>query len=292
MELQFLTGDADAATRHGQQALELFRALGDHWGTSAVQYHHGLALHRAGRLDAALAVHEAALAQGRMGLTNTVPYVLADMGHIAVKLGDTDRAAQHFAEALDVARRLVAEGNAPASLGEGDLALELGDPAAATRHYTAALNLLTGQGAPEWEAAALNGLGTVAALNGDLDMAETHHRSALQAAARSPASGARAGAAALEGLAYTAAARGDGVRAGNLLGTAARWRQWIHQPAWRTELRVIDRATTLARAVLGDHAYDQAYGRGLEPPPGTVVDLQQSVEQQLTTWLREPAQHA
>ena len=67
MELQFLTGDADAATRHGGQALELFRALDDHWGVSAVQYHHGLALHRAGRLEAALAVHEAALAQGRWG---------------------------------------------------------------------------------------------------------------------------------------------------------------------------------------------------------------------------------
>jgi predicted ATPase/DNA-binding SARP family transcriptional activator len=291
MELQFLTGDADSATRHGRQALELYRALGDHWGTSAVQYHHGLALHRAGRLDAALAVHESALAQGRMGLTNTVPYVLADMGHIAVQLGDSDRAAQHFAEAREVARRLGAEGNAPAALGEGDLARERGDPAAATRHYNAALSLLAGQGAPEWEAAALNGLGFVAAVTADLDSAEGHHRSALQAAARSPAAGARAGAAALEGLADTAAARGDAGRAANLLGTAARWRQWKHQPAWRTEQQVIDRATTRARGLLGDHAYDQAYGRGLEPPPGTVVDLQQSVEQQLATWLRAPVQH-
>jgi predicted ATPase/DNA-binding SARP family transcriptional activator len=288
MELQFLTGDADAATRHGRQALELYRALDDHWGTSAVAYHHGLALHRAGRLDAALGVHEAALAQGRMGLTNTVPYVLADMGHIALQLGDSDRAAQHFVEARDAARRLGAEGNAPASIGEGDLARERGDPPAATRHYRAALRLLAGQGAPESEAAALNGLGLVAARSADLDSAEDHHRAALRAAARSPASGARAAAAALEGLAQAAAGRGDAGRAANLLGTAARWRQWRHQPAGRTELQVIDRATTQARAALGDQAFDEAYARGLEPPPGTVVDLQQSAQQQLSAWLREP----
>jgi hypothetical protein len=92
----------------------------------------------------------------------------------------------------------------------------------------------------------------------------------------------------LEGLAHAAAGRGDAGRAANLLGTAARWRQWRHQPAWRTELPVIDRATSQARSVLGDDAYDQEYARGLEPPPGTVVDLHQSVQLQLTAWLREP----
>ena len=45
-------------------------------------------------------------------LTNTVPYVLADMGHIALQLGDLDRAAQHLAEAHVVARQLGADGSA------------------------------------------------------------------------------------------------------------------------------------------------------------------------------------
>jgi hypothetical protein len=72
MELQFLVGDPDTATEQGAQALAGFRELDDHWGVSAVQYHHGLALHRASRLIEALAVHEVALSQGRRATTNTV----------------------------------------------------------------------------------------------------------------------------------------------------------------------------------------------------------------------------
>jgi tetratricopeptide (TPR) repeat protein len=261
----------------------------DHWGISAVQYHHGLALHRAGRLDAALAVHEAALAEGRRGLTNTVPYALADLGHIALQLGDHDRAAQHFTEATTVARRLGGEGSPAAALGQGHLARERGDLDTAARHYQTALHLLAGRGTPEWEAAAHNGLGFIAGLVGDLPTAEAHHRAAWQAAARAPAAGARAAATALEGLACTAATRGDATLAAALLGTAARWRHRHHQPALRTEAADITRAADRARDLLGQTDFAQAYARGLEPPPDAVVDLQQPVEAQLAAWLRQPA---
>ena len=254
-----------------------------------MQYHHGLALHRAGRLQAALAVHEAALAQGRRGTTNTVPYVLADMGHIALQLGELDRAAQHLAEADVVARQLGADGSAVAAIGEGHLARDRGDPTAAQQHYDTALRLLAAGSTPEWEAAAHNGLGFLAALAGDLDTAESHHRAAWQAAARAPAAGARAGATALEGLAGTAAARGDGTRAANLLGTAARWRELRHQPALRTERHDIDRAAAPARDLLGAAGY-KAYTRGLPLPPDAVVDLRQPAHPQLAAWLREPVQ--
>ena len=53
MELQFLVGDPDTATAHGTNALAGFRELDDHWGVSAVQYHHGLALPLLGFLRAA-----------------------------------------------------------------------------------------------------------------------------------------------------------------------------------------------------------------------------------------------
>jgi tetratricopeptide (TPR) repeat protein len=248
MELQFLTGDPDAATAHGSQALQLFQALDDHWGVSAVQYHHGLALHRAGRLHAALAVHEAALVRGRRGLTNTVPYVLADLGHIALELGDPDLATRHFGESHLVARQLGGDGSAAAALGEGHVARDRGDLRAAARHYRESQRLLFAQATPEWEAAALNGLGFTAALRGDLDAADACHRSARQAAAHAPGAGARAGATALEGLAVVACGRGDGERAAELLGAAARWRQRAHQPALRREQHDVDRAT--ARALL------------------------------------------
>ena len=271
------------------QALAGFRELDDHWGVSAVQYHHGLALHRAGRLQEALAVHEAALTQGRRGTTNTVPYVLADMGHIALQLGDLDRAAQHLAEAGVVARQLGADANPVGLIGEGHLARERGDPAAAARSYQAALRLLAAGATPEWEAAAHNGLGFLAAHAEDLDAADAHHRAAWQAAARAPAAGARAGATALEGLAGVAVARGDGTRAAHLLGTAARWRQLRHQPALRTERRDVDRAAAAARDLLGEPAYTQAHAHGLQLPPDAIVDLHRPAHAQLAAWLAEPA---
>ena len=288
MELHFLTGHTDTATGYAEHALGLFRALQDHWGISAIQYHHALALHGAGRLEEALSVHEAALAEGRIGLTNTVQYALADMGHIALQLADLDRATQHFAEAHDVARQLGAEASARAAVGEGHLARHRANLEAAIERYQTALRLLTGQGTPEWEAATLTGLGFAAELTGDLDTAEAYHRSAWQAAAQAVPAGARAGATALEGLACVAVTRGSAHRAANLLGTAARWRQWHHQPALRTEQHDINRAAAAAADILGEDSYRTAYTHGLQPPPGAVVDLQHPVERQLAAWLAAP----
>jgi predicted ATPase/DNA-binding SARP family transcriptional activator len=286
-ELYFLTGDADAATGCSQQALGLFRALEDHWGVSAVHYHRGLALHRAGRLRAALSAHEAVLAEGRRGRAKAVQYALADMGHIALALADLDRAAQHFAAARVAAAQSGAEGNALASLGEGHLAREHGNLATAAQHYQKALRLLADRATPEWEAAALVGLGFVAELSGNLDAAENYHRRAWQAAAQS-VTAAAAAATALEGLACVAAARGDGGTAANLLGTAARWRRSQHRPSLGIEQHDIDRAAAGARELLGDDAYRVAYARGLQPPADVVVDLQNPVEPRLAAWLREP----
>ena len=221
-----------------------------------------------------------------------MPYVLADMGHIALQLGELDRAAQHLTEAHVVARQLGADGNPVAAIGEGHLARERSDPTAAAQHYEAALRLLAAGSTPEWEAAAHNGLGFLARLAGDLDTAESRHRAAWQAAARAPAVGARAGATALEGLAGAAAARADGTRAANLLGTAARWRELRHQPALRTERHDIDRAATAARDLIGSAAYEHAYTYGLQLPPDAVVDLRQPAHPQLAAWLREPVRPA
>jgi hypothetical protein len=218
-----------------------------------------------------------------------VPYVLADMGHIALQLGDLNRAAQHLAEAGVIARQLGADANPVALIGEGHLARERDDPAMAERNYQAALRLLAGGATPEWEAAAHNGLGFLAAGADDLDAADAHHRAAWQAAARAPAAGTRAGATALEGLAGVAAARGDGTRAAHLLGTAARWRQLRHQPALRTEHHDIDCAAAAARDLLGESGYAQAHAHGLQLPPDAIVDLHGPAHAQLSAWLSEPA---
>lgn len=270
MELRFLLGAEQEATRHAEQALALFRALGDHWGISAVQYHHGLALHRAGRLDAALRVYEQALAEGQFGLTNTVQYALANLGHVALLLGDTERAERHFGEAHVVARRLGAEGSPLGALGQGHLGREHDDIASARARYTEALHLLDRRATPEWAAAALTGLGFVAELTGDLQDAESHHRAALHDALDAGAAGAGPAAAAVEGLACVAAARGDGEGAASLLGAAARWRERWRRPATRLENKDILRASRRAQELLGKDAYCAAYTAA---PAGLGVEL-------------------
>ena len=102
------------------RALLAFRTLGDQWGESAIQFHLGMALHRAGRLEQALEMYEGALASVRdVGPANTVQYALAGAGHVALLLGDADRAGQLFADSHAIARQLGAVGNPRAAVGEG-----------------------------------------------------------------------------------------------------------------------------------------------------------------------------
>jgi hypothetical protein len=195
-----------------------------------VQLHLGVALHRTGRLPAAYEAYEGALNEGRqVGVTNTVQYALAGMGHIALQDGDEEAADRLFTEAHAVAQTLGAPGNPLAALGQTTAHRHRGDLDTARRLYTWAQLLLTGQDKPDWTASALSGLGHVAELSGDLDTTEFSHRRAWQAARGPAASGPAA--AAREGLACLAAARGRADTAAGLLGAAAHWRTSRHRPA-------------------------------------------------------------
>ncbi|MGK5113017.1 MULTISPECIES: AfsR/SARP family transcriptional regulator [unclassified Geodermatophilus] len=265
LELHAGSGDLTAATAVGHRALLAFRTLGDQWGVSAIQFHLGMALHRAGRLEEALEMYEGALASVRdVGPANTVQYALAGAGHVTLLLGDADRAEQLFAESHAVAHQLGADGNPRAAVGEALLARERGDPAAARERLTVAQQLLAGLTEPEWTAAALVGLGHVAEADGDLDSAEFFHRRAWQTAPGH--------AAALEGLACVAAARGDAEAAARLLGAAVSWRQRRHRPASRLECADAERAEHLARTVVGDAAFDLAFAAGTARPDAVLDD--------------------
>src|SRR4051794_18412596 len=265
LELHAGTGDLDAATAVGHRALLAFRALGDQWGVSAIQFHLGMALHRAGRLEQALEMYEGALDSVRdVGPANTVQYALAGAGHVTLLLGDADQAEQLFAESHAVARQLGADGNPRAAVGEGLLARERGALATARERLTFAQELLAGVTEPEWTAAALIGLGHVAEADGDLDSAEFFHRRAWQTAPGH--------AAALEGLACVAAARGDAEAAARLLGAAASRRQERHRPAGRLERADAERAARSARAALGDSEFNAAYRAGQAEPDAVLDD--------------------
>ncbi|NEM04991.1 BTAD domain-containing putative transcriptional regulator [Geodermatophilus normandii] len=264
LELHAGTGDLPAATAVGHRALLAFRTLGDRWGVSAIQFHLGTALHRAGRLEESLEMYQGALASGEVvGPANTVQYASAGAGHVVLLLGDPDRAAALFTASHAVARQLGAGGNPRAAVGEGLLARQRGDLAAARERFTAAQQLLAGSSEPEWTAAALVGLGHVAEAGGDLDGAASSHRRAWRTAPGY--------AAALEGLACVAAVRGEAADAGRLLGAAASWRQERHRPASRLERADADRAAQRARELLGAEEFDEQYRAGAARPD-TVLD--------------------
>ncbi|MFI1568057.1 BTAD domain-containing putative transcriptional regulator [Streptomyces sp. NPDC020490] len=266
MELRFTLGTFDTATEYAERALSVFTRLGDHWGTSAIQYHLGLALHRAGRPHAALDAYAGALAEGRKtGMANTVQYALANAGLIKLAFADLPGAEQCFEQSHAVARELGADGNPLAAMGQAHLARQREDLDVAQAHYTRVLELLEGQDKPDWTAAALTGLGFVAELSGRLDTAESCHLRAWHVAA--PAGCAAAVAGAMEGLACATAACGDGTRAANLLGAAARWREEHRCPASSLEWQDIERGTDRARALIGDDHYRAAYAAGLAEDP-------------------------
>jgi predicted ATPase/DNA-binding SARP family transcriptional activator len=252
LELHSAVGRLDEATVHGGQALDLFRRLDDHWGVSAVLYHHGLALHRAGRYAESVRVYEEALVEAaRIDQPNTVQYVLANLGYVLALLGDTDAARRRFAESLTIVRRLHATESPLARLGAATLARLDGDLDGARRAYRDALDRVTALETHDWAATATSGLGFVAELSGDLDEAERRHREAWTLALGAGRVGAGAAAAAGEGLAGVAAARGDLPRAAALLAAAARWRVTHGRPASAVERADADRAAARVTAAGG-----------------------------------------
>ncbi len=243
MELHFAAGELESGRITFQQALKLFRELGDHWGISAVQYHLGMALHRAGLLSEALEVYRSALSEGRIGLTNTVQYALANLGHISLLIGDLDGADAYFSSAHAVARELGAEASLLALLGQGHLARMRGRPADAVAHYTAALERLVQTETPDWAANALNGLARLAHEQGDSDTARRRHHEALNLVVEAGTPRHPAAATALEGLAAVAADRGYHRTARRFFDTATSWRTARAWPPSPLELRDLEFVT-------------------------------------------------
>ncbi|MCP9488191.1 MAG: hypothetical protein MSC30_20310, partial [Gaiellaceae bacterium MAG52_C11] len=170
MELHFKAGAFDDATSEGEDALSIFRALDDRWAVTAIPYHLGLALHQAGRLEAALNSYGDALSEARrVGRANTVQYALANMGHVSLLLGDDERAEDHFSEANATAREIGADGNPLACLGQASLGRQRGDLAYARERNAEALRLMNAQGDEDWTSAALAGLGSVPKLTEELE---------------------------------------------------------------------------------------------------------------------------
>jgi predicted ATPase/class 3 adenylate cyclase len=180
------------------------------------------------------------------------------LGVIAARVqGDLERATTYMEESVAQLRAAGEPWLAASYLAQvGAIAQERGDPERATACYEESLAFVQRTGA-EAEGGALGGLADLARLRGDLASAESLGCEQLLIWRRLRAPGYVA--VALENLALTAAAAGEGARAertARLLGAAMALREQVGAP-----LRLPLAADT-ARAALGEEAWAAAFAAG------------------------------
>ncbi|MFB6155386.1 MAG: tetratricopeptide repeat protein [Haloferacaceae archaeon] len=134
-------GDHETATERYEEALALYREVGDRHGESKC---------------------------------------LNNLGTLAYVAGDLGRAETYFEQSLTVDREIGADRNQADTLTNlGVLAKTRGDPERAEARYEEALALYREVGDPRDRADVLVNLGSVALLRGDVDAAETHSKRCL-----------------------------------------------------------------------------------------------------------------
>ncbi|MET7297812.1 BTAD domain-containing putative transcriptional regulator [Embleya sp. NPDC005575] len=222
--LALFIGDAEAAAGPLSAAADGFRAVGDRWGLANVlEPLAKLADWRGDSAGSAELIDEAIALASELGSIEDLIDFLNCRADLDLRAGRTAPARLGFARAEELARRTGAPLKVRMALrGLGDVARLTGDPTAATVLYRQALH-----GDPEaamWyletRSLAWVGLARIAAAEGDRATAHEHYRAALDAALSPPASAVGAAAAVL-GLAESAAHAGDERRAALLLGAAA-----------------------------------------------------------------------
>ncbi|WP_406296947.1 winged helix-turn-helix domain-containing protein [Embleya sp. NBC_00888] len=252
-------GNTEAAGEPLTEAAGLFRALGDRWGLANVlEPLAQLADWHGDPAGAAALIDEAVELAADLGSTEDLVDFLNCRADLDLRAGRLEPARREYARAEELARRAGAPVKVRVALrGLGDVARLTGDPAAATRLYRQAL--YGDAEAPAWyletRSRALGGLGRIAAAEGDTATARERQVAALEAAL-TPSFTAAAAAAAVLGLAETAALLGDGARAGLLLGaaTALRGGSRVDVDASATEAAI--------RAAVDDPGFADACARG------------------------------
>jgi predicted ATPase/DNA-binding SARP family transcriptional activator len=259
-------GDRAGALRRFDHALGLMRDIGDPWAqglchaTRATVHEHAgdYAEARADLLEARRRFEE-------VGSRGFVTVALASLGNLAVLEGDLGEADRLHREAIDeTTNGLVGELQGQVFMsrafshrrrGELDQAAEVLDRALALRRVREMTNGL---------AFASTSRGFVAELQGDADTAERFHLAGLRAAAAGD--DRRAVALVYEGLAGVAVLRGDGVRAGFLLGAADTLRRATGGPLPPGERFDVERIELAAVAAIGTDDFQAALRSGTRAP--------------------------
>ena len=260
-------GDYDQATALFGECLALYRNLGDQVGVAYALYRLALVIREQGQFDQARTLSEEGLAVGRaLQDRRAIATALLSLGDIARDRGDDDETRARCEASLAHFREL----GDPLGIGYslhnlGLAAYRRADLVRARALCEEGLTTLRHLGNASAIAEAQATLARVALAAGDV---ETARALLVDALATASTAGPRwLVASCLEGLAGVAASQGQAGRAAQLAGTAAALREKIGTPLPPFARPDLERAMTMARAVLGETAFAAAReaGRALSP---------------------------
>jgi len=255
--------DLPAARELQEEALAIWRALGDRRGIADASIFLGLVDSDEGDRASARALYGESLAIRRaLGDQWGVSFSLNNLGNVAFEEGDYPAARALYEESLAIRREVGDRLGIGLSLNKlGNVAYEQGDyPAARTLHEES-LAIRRALGDRLGVGISLANLGDVAFAQCDYSSASALHAESL---AVNREVGARSGVAqALEGLASVVSVAGQPERAARVWGKAEGLREELGCPLPPHERSRHERRIVAARARLGDDAaFDLAWNEG------------------------------
>jgi predicted ATPase len=249
---------ADRAMAEMREALDLFRQVGDRWGTGFTLS--ALADMAAAAGDFAVAVTwqwEALALVRELGLREDIPQMETKLAHQMWLAGDRDGARRMLKQARASAEDVgLSEVMASVEYGYATVARYEGDLEDAAARMARTVTVLDRSSwAPQFLAMARSTQGLIAAAQGRLAESREFHAEALRIAVGAKDSPVVA--INLVGVADLAIKEGDPAKAAMLLGAADAVRGSIDRT-----VPDLDRITDEARTALGDAGFDQAYATG------------------------------
>ena len=249
-----------------EQALALYRELGDKWGIAATLNGIGYTIHEQGDFPRATSIYEESLALFQeLGDKRASAYLLNNLGNVAKEQADYEQAARIHEQALPLFRELSDKRALAASLNNlGEIAQHQGDYQRAATFHQESLALKREVGDSRGIAISLDNLGDLARYRDDYaEAARLYHESLIL----HHKSGDKRGLAhCLEALAEAACAQGDCERATLLFGAAHILREKIGAPLPLADRPDYDRHIAAALAALGQESFNARWEQGSAMP--------------------------